>query len=269
MTYNEYTNIDGETNEITSWYLTPYDDYGSNLGYREYYQKGYTQIREIPKIDGDYDAYWVGEPYLQTKLGTNNEFITSYAYTSSSLKVFVNGVIVLDEYITITGDTTFTVNTAVGDGFMYVDYYPQEAEYCMGDHTAEVNALMIRGTYYTGPITPEDITRCRKAINAMQIQSDYVPTNWIGGANNDIKSGAQNIIKGVTRIYGEHIIEIQDSLVDLAYHLSSLTTEENTPVVVPTFTIVVNSNNYSVQWIEEIRLAINTLENNLIDILST
>lgn len=262
MTYSSYTNINGETDLITPWYLDPYDDYGDQVGNRSEYRKRYTKIREIPTISsGNNAAYWESAPYLQCKLSTWNVFNTSYSFIEDTLKVFVNGIIVPSGLVTVNTASRFTLDTSAGNGYLYADYNPLTITLCVGDNAAAVTGARRVGTYYLGSIRAEDITRCRQAINAMQVQSDSVPSTWIGGSSNNLKSGAKNIIVGASGIYGAHIREIQAALISLSNHLSSI---YSGTVTTPVFTEVVNSDNYAVQLIEEIRVAINYLETILI-----
>jgi hypothetical protein len=266
MMYSEYTNIDGDINTTTPWYLDPYQDYGDNVGAATEYRKSFTKIREIPSINGDTSAYWEGETYLKTKLMTENTFVTEYEFIASSLVVMIDGVPVQSGAIEITGADTFVLNSGtLSDGYMYVDYNPSDVNYCVGNHVAEIDAARLRATHYNGTIMANDIIRCRQAVNAMQVQSETVPSGWIGGADNNQTSRSTGIIYGQTHIYGVHITELQNAILDLADHLTSISSET---MVAPTFTTVGTLENYNVQWIEEIRVAINFLEQYLINIFT-
>lgn len=269
MSYSQYTNIDGDVDTITPWespgHGLDYPDLGDDDGYL----LKYTMIEyEIPTISGALgltdSQYWEQVPSMQSKLSTHNTFTTSLEFYPSSLSVMINGSEVDSSYITLSGTVCFSVDTSVEDGYMWVSYIPNDPTESAGDHRNTIDGAKVSSTLIAPVIQIEDIVRCRKAINAVQIQSEYPPSNWIGGPNNSVKSQATNIIKRVTEIYGQHITEMQVALTDLASHIDGLT---SSTVPSPSFTSVVDSDPYSVQYIEEIRYAINTLEEYLIAIL--
>jgi len=267
MSYSNYVNIDGDIDQVTPWYLEPYEQYGDDISYRSEYHKGYTTVeKEIPTVSGAVmsdSEYWESAPYLQSKLSTHNVFCTSVDHYSGSLEAFINGIKVDDAHVTDLGDASFSISPDAGNGFLYVSYVPTP-DNCMGDNSSALSSSKVESEYHGGTVRIADIVRCRQAINALQIYSEYPLTNWIGGVGNNIKSRATNIVKGRTGIYSEHIIEMQNALTELADHLDGLST---TDITSATFTDVVESDNYSVQWIEEIRADINRLELYLIGIL--
>lgn len=261
-----FTNIDSEASVVTKWKSIPHDDWFDSIGLTRGYQLGYTVIdAEIPLLrSGDSGAYWSESPVYKTKLSANNSFTTRYEYLESSFEAFLDG-----EKISVThvpGGFTVPVTT---DGYLFVQYVPASAAYSAGNKVSDLAAAGIRAKYITPRVEAAHISRCRKAINNLQYHVEYAITPWIGGAWNSEKSSADNIIPSRTEITLDHITEMQIQLRLILAKVNTYNpTNETAPAVTISLSNVANAKYFRVEYLEEIRKAINDIEGELIRKLS-
>jgi len=269
MAFNQYLNVDGEVNLKSPWISKAHGVFYRDLEYPDGYHLSYTRVvREIPSLSGyagplTEAQYWKTAPLMYAKLGIHRTFLTKVAYYEPSLEVFLNGIPLPSAHITHLGTGRFQVSASVPDGILSVAYVPQSPSLCVGDQRTTLDGPKCMSEFVAPEIDAADVVRCRKAINGLQVQTGYLPSNWIGGPFNTIKSRATNLVKGVTGVFGEHVREMQDALSLLAYHVDSLSSHY---VPKPTFTEVVNGEPFGVQYLEEIRYSINELEYFVIDL---
>lgn len=271
MAINEFINIDGDSNTKTPWISEAHGITYQELGYTDGYQLHYTQItKEIPTIIGQHESltdeeYWSTEPALYAKLSIHRTFTTAFLYYIPRFFVFHNGILLDQALLSHTGYGRFEIDESVPDGYIWVQYTSASPAFCTGDKRSEINRPKVISELVSPPITKKHIIRCRQAITNLALHTGYTPHNWIGGPHNSIRSQATNIIETITPIYGEHIIEMQDVLTHLAQHIDSLSAAH---VPCPVFTTVVCGDPYSIHYINELRLAINTLEYYVIDLVT-
>lgn len=271
MSLSQYVNIEGEVNEKTPWISRAHGIFYRDLNYPDGYHLSYTYIKkEIPTLNGYAGPlteiqYWQNAPKMYAKLSLHRTFSTKYPYYQPSLKVYWMGVKLDDSLIIHLTSSRFEIDSSVPDGYIYIQYVLSSPSQCVGDQRLDLDAAKVVSEYVAPIITVDEIVRCRKAINTIQAQTEYLPSTWIGGPYNTIKSRSTNIIKSVTHIYGQHIVEIQDALNKVSDHIDSLSAYT---VVNPTFTEVVDNSPYSVQYLEEIRKAINDLEFYVIELVA-
>ena len=262
-----FTNIDSQASSKTGWKSDIHNAWFSSLGNANEYRLGYTAIEaEIPLVTtGDNSAYWSGSVQYKTKLSTCNVFTTRYTYNPETFTARMNGEVI--EVTHGTGNFTVPVMT---DGYLFVSYVPSESQYFAGNLVSSINAAGIRAGYHTPAVKSDHISRCRKAINNLQYHAEYPISPWTGGAWNSERSSAYNIIPSRTEIFIDHIIEMQSALRNVLAKINQYNPANETS----SFSISLSNINvaeelyFRVEYVEEIRKAINDLEGEIIRKLS-
>lgn len=229
------------------------------------YHVGYTSIvSEMPLIlSGDSVAYWDAAPVNQTKLATYNMFITKYDAIPETLTVYLNGKIISD--YTLSDNCEITIPQSNTDGYLFVSYIPMDPLYSAGNKVTSLDSAYVRSKYRTPIIDKDEIERCRKAINNLEYHVEFGITQWIGGPGNSEKSYPENIIPGKTEISLEHIYEMRSALLRIQSKLNSNLISDD--VINVSFSDVADDSYFRVEYLEEIRHAINTMETTFMSLI--
>jgi hypothetical protein len=244
-----FTNIDG-AGSATQWYSYSHNTYhSSNI-------IGYTVVKsEVPLIyTGDNDTYWNSATVNMTKLNQagGNIFAARHAYNVSTFKAYLNGVEVSD--ISHGAYNTFIIPTSNADGYLFISYTPSTSSEYIGNTVSTLNGASVRSKYVIPQISKQEIQRCRQAINNLQKHVEFAYSPWIGGTGNTERSSYDNIIPGKTEVYLDHILEMREALVSLNNKINS------NGVETITLSDVADDSYFRVEYLEEIRKAINDLE---------
>ena len=277
---SEYHTIDNELNLTTTWWSHAHSDFYRNVGIEET-KVGYTKVDvDVPEVLGgsvSNTLYWTQSPEFQYKPSVHKVFQVHYMPYLPSFKVYFNGQILDPSNYTILADRTLTVGDSVTEGYLWCSYLPAQQNQFSGDKRASLANVISR--YVIPELDYEDIVRCRQVINNIekhlsmcQISGErtsalriYAPTTWIGGPENNIRSGYGNIIPGITKIYSDHITGIMAAISRIEDYIDSILPdaldENHTKLVKRTlFSTVSEDKPFMVKYMEEIRGAINSLE---------
>jgi len=260
----DFYNIDNELNATTRWYSPLHNALytGTNV------EQSYTQIMEVPDAINisngsviEFANYWGISPLMITKFDSGGSpstrrFRLTYAPIENTLKIYLSGV-EIDLFSFPEEDKRYINITEPNDGYLRVVYFASNMAYAAGDKRATLWSAGVLGTRYMPPTGEENIIRARRAVNLMESLLGMRPSTWVGGPRNTIVSGPRNLVKSVSHVHYEHHQELQFALQRLQVQLATMVAYE---VPVFTFSTIVETGTYVVEYIEEILSAVNSLE---------
>lgn len=263
----EYINIYGN-NTITPWFCNIYNkSYADMPGYEESVDIGYTKILvEVPEAlwgASIISSYWTSEPIGMTKFYNSltttpsKVFQTSFNIEESTLKVYLNGIIIP---INITGINMFEIDGIQPDGYLWIEYVVSEADANKAISNTK-DTLEAKGGIIAQYVMPEFdfdiIIKLRRIINNLEAYLDMLPTTWIGGADNIIRSTPNNIISGLTPIFADHLKELVYAVQKIEQDLDT-----KVPIRIPRylFSKISYTSTYMIKYLEEIMEDLMSLE---------
>lgn len=281
---SDYTTIDGQHGVCSSWPCP----YTSNLHETAgEYRQSYTRVvLDIPEAADEalerVADYWV--PYNQyfTDFALANRFGAQMRFLEDSLEVFFNGEVlpetdyeVLDETVNVSGEPyvegqVIRIDTISGtpvdeadDGHLWIAYIPEDVDNAVGDRaTAMESSARVVATTIRGNVETRHVIRARQVTNGIETFLGMAATLWIGGPDNSVRSVSDNLIPGVSPIYREHLIQLQEAITLIEYRLLELTSGAYS---YRDFLSIGDNDPYMLKFIEEIYVRLNEIEQFIID----
>lgn len=225
------------------------------------YRYSYTKvIYEVPISFLVADFIYYGNHFI-TDLATNNIFESYKEFIDESLNVYIDNVRIEDVIIDPDGNGSnvkFEIPATNPDGHLYISYIPLYDN--VGDQTNQFSGSRSTAAVRSLDFSYSYIEEFRKAINDIELYLDIIPTMWV---NQDIK-GDYHIIPGITRFDRAHLSQLQLAINAIATYFNN---HPDFPIGYNNyeFTSIDTSDILMVQYIEEVAMYINDIEQTIID----